>query len=157
MVAPRKSLSVILWAATAILLIGVTACQRDASGTGVVVRKPWTRPAPAGGVGGGFMEITNTGPGPVTLVGLASSRAERVELHQTVETGGVYSMTDFPNGIVIPAHGKLKLAPGGYHAMMVGLKARTEPGQTAPVTLTLNRGGKTLTVEVSLAVQNSAP
>jgi copper(I)-binding protein len=156
MMRKRKSLLASL-AATLVIAISAAACAPANDSSGVVVRKAWTRPAPAGGVGGGFGEIVNTGRDAVTVVSLTTPRAERTEFHQTAEDGGIYSMKDFPNGIVIPAHGKLVLAPGGYHAMMIGMKTRTETGQTIPATLTLLSNGQTQMVDISFAVRNTAP
>jgi len=140
-----------------IALLAAAGCAPAVEGPGVVVEKAWSRPAAAGGVGGGFAIIENRGKGPVTVVSITSPQADRAEFHQSIEAGGIWSMKDFPNGIVIAPLGKLVLAPGGYHVMLVGLKARAEEGQTIPATLTIRRGETTWTTEVSFAVRASPP
>jgi len=74
-----------------------------------------------------------------------------------VEANGVYSMKSFPNGVVIAPRGTLELAPGGYHAMMVGLKTSTSEGQTIPATLTFRRLNRVETVRVAFTVQIAPP
>lgn len=144
-------------AAALALVSALAACAPRAEGPDLAVEKAWSRPASAGGVGGGFAVIENRGATPVTVVSMTSPQAERIEFHQSVETGGVYSMKTFPDGIVILPHGKLVLGPGGYHAMLVGLKSRTEEGQTIPATLTVRRGETVWTMEVQFAVRATAP
>ncbi len=146
--------------AAAVVLLTLTASAavaRDVSAPGLAIQAPWSRPAPAGGVGAGFAVIVNTADTPVVLVSMRSPRAEAVELHQTVEAAGVYSMKSFPDGIVIPAHGRLELGPGGYHAMFMGLKTKTLTGQSLPAVLTFRRGETFRFVKVDFAVSEKAP
>ena len=51
----------------------------------------------------------------------------------------------------MPAHGKATLAPGGYHVMLMGLKAPLKEGQSFPLTLTFEHAGK---VEVEVMVES---
>ena len=36
--------------------------------------------------------------------------------------GNVMQMRELKDGLAIPAHGEVKLTPGGYHIMLTGLK-----------------------------------
>ncbi len=146
-----------LAAVLAVLAAAAGALARDYEIPGVRVLSPWSRPAAAGGVGAGFAVIINTQATPVVLVSIRSPKAQKVELHQSVETAGVYSMTAFPDGVVIPANGRLELGPGGYHAMFVGLKDKLKTGQSLPATLTFRRGESFRSLKVEFSVQDKAP
>jgi len=53
----------------------------------------------------------------------------------------VMQMREVKDGLAIPAHGDVKLAPGGYHIMLTGLKHALVKGETAKLTLTFDRAG----------------
>lgn len=107
-----------------------------------------------GGNGAGYLTVTNTGRAPDRLVSAASPAAGRVEIHQSMVTNGVAMMHAADTGVVVPAQGKAVLAPGGYHLMLIGLKAASPAGGAIPVTLTFERAGK---VAASLAVRTTTP
>ena len=100
----------------------------------IEVKAAWVRgTVPAQKVTGAFMEIT--GKSAVRLVGAASPVAGTVEIHNMTMTNGVMKM--FPvDGIDIPAGKTVKLASGGYHVMMMGLKQQMKPGDRVPMMLT---------------------
>jgi copper(I)-binding protein len=56
--------------------------------------------------------------------------------------GGVMRMRELKQGIVVPAQGHLRLAPGGLHLMLVGLKAPLEQGGKVPLTLRFAQAGE---------------
>jgi copper(I)-binding protein len=55
--------------------------------------------------------------------------------------GNVMKMQELKDGLAIPAHGDVKLAPGGYHIMLTGLKHPLVKGETAKLTLTFEHAG----------------
>jgi len=59
-----------------------------------------------------------------------------VELHTMKMEEGVMKMRAVPR-IELPAGQAVKLAPGGYHVMLLDLKQQLKPGDTVPITLTL--------------------
>lgn len=103
--------------------------------------EPWSRPAAAGTTGAGFLTVANTGPAADTLVGVTSPAAARVEIHQSSLSGGVSRMAKVAQ-VAIPAGGQVSFAPGGYHLMLVGLKAPLKAGAKFPATLTFASGRK---------------
>ena len=113
----------------------------------IQVTGAFARAAPAGGVGGMFLTIVNTGPAD-RLTGAASSVAGKVELHESIDDKGVMKMRPVA-GLSIPAGATVKLAPGGYHVMMMGLKQPLTAGGRATVTLTFEKAGQ---VEVEAEV-----
>ena len=99
----------------------------------------FTRSAPAGGVGAFYVTIVNTG-GADRLVAVASPVAGKAELHESAMADGVMRMRGVA-GLAIPAGGTVKLAPGGYHVMLVALTQPLTVGQSVPVTLTFEKAG----------------
>jgi copper(I)-binding protein len=49
--------------------------------------------------------------------------------------GGVMRMRMLPQGVVIPAGGRVDFRPGGLHVMLVGLRQQLVPGSRFPMTL----------------------
>lgn len=115
---------------------------------------PWTRPAPAGATGGGFLIIRNTGATPVTLTSATTPAARSVSIHQTTVTGGIARMSALPAGLQIGPGSTVSLAPGGYHLMLEGLTAPLVAGGRAPLTLNFSGG---LAVRVDLNVEVRPP
>ena len=111
---------------------------------------PWTRATPPGAaVGGGYTSITNDGDSDDRLVAATAEIAGRVEIHQMKVEDGVMKMAPLPDGLPIPAHETVKLAPGGYHIMFLDLKGPLKKGDKIPGTLTFEKAG---TVETFLHV-----
>ncbi len=98
--------------------------------------------------GGGYMIITNTGDTDDALIGV-SADFPKVEIHQSAEEDGVMKMFHVER-IDIPAGETVKLAPGGYHVMFMGLSDPLTEGDTIPATLTFENAGE---VEVVFNVE----
>jgi copper(I)-binding protein len=144
-----KIFTCMIFAATAIVL-GVGALHAQSSGT-ITIEKPFSRATPGGAkVGAGYMTITNKGTTADRLLSVSSPAAEKVQVHEMSMDGGVMKMRELIGGLPIDAGKTVSLAPGGYHLMMMGLKAPFKAGDKVPVTLTFEKAGK---VEVTLDVQ----
>lgn len=101
----------------------------------------WVRlPAVSGRPAGGYFLAHGT-PTADALVGVASPRAERIELHSMVEEGGVMKMRA-EQSFALPAKGELKFAPGGSHLMIFGLAPGVKPGDSIPLTFSFKSGAK---------------
>ncbi|MBN8975183.1 MAG: copper chaperone PCu(A)C [Rhizobiales bacterium] len=124
----------------------------------LVISNAWTRATPGGAkVGGGYLTIENKGTTADKLVGGTTTVAGKLEVHQMSMSDGVMKMHPVEGGLTIEPGKTVKLAPGGYHLMMVDLKQPFKQGETVPVTLQFEKAGK---VAVSLSVQGigaSAP
>ncbi|MDP2259195.1 MAG: copper chaperone PCu(A)C [Caulobacter sp.] len=145
----RRILTLALGAA---LLAGVAQAHSFAIG-GLDIGHPWSRPAPQGGNGAGFLSVTSTAPAPDRLVGASSPVAGRVEIHESMIMDGRAMMHPRPGGLPIPAGSKVELKPGGWHLMFIGLKRPLAIGDRFPATLTFQKAGK---VQVEFVVQASA-
>ena len=115
----------------------------------LTLQHPWTR-ATAGKVGAGYTIIVNSGKTADQLVSATSPAVDKVEIHSMTMDGGVMKMRPLPDGIAIPAGGTTKLAPGGYHLMLLGLKKPLVEGTLVPVTLSFAKAGP---VKIELKVE----
>lgn len=120
----------------------------------LTIRQPWSRPAQAGMNGVGFFTLVNAGKTPLTLKSVETPAAGKVEIHQSAMAGGVMTMRRQDAGVVVPAGGQVAFAPGGYHLMLLSLKAAQNVGQKVPVTLVFDNGRR---AQVDLTVQLAPP
>jgi copper(I)-binding protein len=113
------------------------------------IEQPFARAtAPTARAGGAYMTIVNGGSTPDRLLRAESAVAARVELHTVIKDGDVMRMREVP-GIDVPANGKAMLAPGGFHIMLMELKAPLKAGDTAAMTLVFEKAGR---VEVAVPI-----
>ena len=118
----------------------------------VMVMEPWSRATPPNAkTGAGYLTIMNHGTLPDTFIGGTTPVADKLEIHRTSMAGGIMTMRPAPDGVPIPPGATITLKPeGGYHIMLVGLKAPLKAGTQIPATLEFSRGGK---VEVEFSVE----
>jgi len=88
----------------------------------------------------GYVTVVNVGPRPDRLVTASCACARRVELHATSTDGGVARMGAV-RGFDVPARGRLTLAPGGGHLMLLGLTRPIRDGEFVRITLRFERAG----------------
>jgi hypothetical protein len=100
----------------------------------VEVKDAWVRSAVQGQSGtGAFMKITSkTG---TRLVSVSTPVAGIVELHEMKMDGDVMKMREVSGGLELPAGKTVELKPGGYHVMLMDLKAVLPKDSTIPMTL----------------------
>jgi copper(I)-binding protein len=127
-------------AAAALLLASPVLAQKTNIGT-LSINQPWARATQAK-TGAAYLDIRNSGNAADRLLSASSPAAARVELHSMSMDGGVMRMRELKQGIVVPAQGHLRLAPGGLHLMLVGLKAPLEQGGKVPLTLRFAQAGE---------------
>jgi copper(I)-binding protein len=114
------------------------------------IEKPWARATPPGAaVGGGYLVIRNKGAAADRLVGVSSPASARVEIHEMAMEKDVMRMREV-KGVDVPAKKSVELKPGGYHLMLIELKAPLKPGDKVPVTLRFEKAGE---VKAELAVE----
>ncbi|MDO8652426.1 MAG: copper chaperone PCu(A)C [Undibacterium sp.] len=113
----------------------ITVCLASTAQAQVSVKDAWVRATVAQQkVTGAFMQITS---GKDTrLVEVHSSAAATVELHQMEMVGDVMKMHAIDE-LALPAGKTVELKPGGYHVMLMGLKAQVKEGDTIPLTLVI--------------------
>ena len=103
---------------------------------------PWVRASVPGQVNGaGYVQIDNKAKQGDRLVSASASGVNRVELHTIITENGVAKMREV-TGIDVPASGSVKLSPGGFHIMFLGLTEPFKAGATVPVTLKFEKAGE---------------
>lgn len=103
----------------------------------------WVRAVQSGSnnISASYMTITSGGEAD-RLLTISTSLAEAVELHSAVSNDGVISMQPIEEGIAVPPGGSVELKPGGFHAMLIGLKKDLRLGETVDLQLTFERAGE---------------
>jgi periplasmic copper chaperone A len=132
----------------AIPLLAVLGSPALADPADIAVSDAWSRATPPGAKTGViYLTVTDTGAAD-SLTAVATPVAEMAMLHESKTVNGVSQMRPV-EAAPISAEAPLKLAPGGYHIMLEGLKQPLEAGDSFPVTLTFAQAGAvTATVEV---------
>ena len=134
---------------TALAVAGTLALAAQAQ---TIVKDPWVRGTVASQkASGAFMHITSAAGGK--LVAASSPVAGVVEVHEMAMDGNVMKMRAVPS-LDLPAGKTVQLKPGGYHVMLMDLKQQLKPGETVPLTLTIEgKDGKRETVEVKAPIK----
>jgi copper(I)-binding protein len=106
----------------------------------ITVKDPWVRATvPQQKATGAFMQIT--APKAARLVEASSPVAGVTEIHEMTMDKDIMRMRAIP-GIDLPAGKVVELRPGGYHVMLMDLKAPITEGQDVPVTLVIEGADK---------------
>jgi copper(I)-binding protein len=134
-----------------------TVCAVNALAQNVTVTDAWARATvPGQKATGAFMKITakdNT-----KLIAVSSPVAGVAEIHEMKMDKDVMKMAALPNGLDLPAGKAVELKPGGYHVMLMDLKAPLAKDATVPLTLTLQDAkGVKSTLELKVLVGLQAP
>jgi copper(I)-binding protein len=140
-------------ASFAIALAAGAAFAHGYSAGDVRIEHPYATPTPPGAKIGAayFMSLENRGEQADRLLRASSPVAAGVELHSgDIGADGVMRMREL-DALPIPSKAVLELRPGhGNHLMLMGLKQPLVEGQSFPMTLEFERGGK---IEVQVKVQ----
>jgi copper(I)-binding protein len=133
------------------------SCSAFAQTAPVKVDKAWARATVQGQKGtGAFMTLTATEG--TKLVGLTSPVAGVAEVHEMKMEGDVMKMRALSGGLDLPAGKTVELKPGGYHVMLMDLKAPLAKDSTVPMTLLFkNAKGVESRVNISVPVSSRAP
>lgn len=106
----------------------------------LVVDDAWVRGLPPGVANtAAYMTLRNTGSKDVVLTGATSPIAGSVQLHDTMDHGGMLHMAHVEL-LTVPAGGEVKLASGGLHLMLMELTAMPAPDSKVELTLQFSDG-----------------
>jgi copper(I)-binding protein len=146
-------------------LIGATAVMASLLATPAWAEQPaaavradgaWVRASVPGQQGtGAFMRLT--APKGARLVRAESPAAGVTEVHEMKMEGDIMKMRAVP-ALDLPAGKTVELKPGGYHVMLLDLKAPLEKGSTVPMTLVFQDAqGSESVLQLALPVATTAP
>lgn len=101
---------------------------------GLVVNHAWIRLLPGSLPLAGYMDIANTGPVMLALTDASSPEFRRIQIHRSLDRGGIEEMQRVPSLDIGPGQ-TARLAPDGYHLMLIGRRKPLHVGDRVPVTL----------------------
>ena len=131
----------VLALALALATAAAPALAQEFKAGDITIDKAWSRATPKGAeTGAGYLTIHNTGATPDKLTG-GSADFAAVEIHEMKTENGVMTMRELNDGLNIPAHGTVRLAPGGYHIMFTHLTKPLEKGAKVSATLNFEHAG----------------
>jgi len=132
-------------------LFAAPASAEEVKAGDLVITQAWSRATPGGAkIGSGYLTIENTGSVPDRLIGGSGDVAGKVEVHEMTMNNGVMKMRSLDKGLTIEPGKTVKLAPGGYHLMLLDLKGPLKQGDKLPLTLEFEKAGN---VKLSFDVQ----
>lgn len=134
----------------ALATAGATRAEHGKSVGGLTVEHAWAR-ATAGHAkaASAYLTIRNESGADDRLLAVAADAvAGMAMLHTNIMQGDVMKMRPV-DGIDIKTGQTATLKPGGYHVMLMGLKAPLKEGQHFPLTLKFEKAGP-ITVEVEV-------
>ena len=139
-----------------IALIASLACASAFAQT-VEVKDAWVRTSvPGQKATGAFMKITAKEGSK--LVSASSPAAGVTEVHEMKMEGDIMKMRAVVGGLDLPAGKTVELKSGGYHVMLMDLKAALPKDSTVPLTLVFKDAkGVESKVELKVPVAAMAP
>ena len=135
------------------LAVCLAVCLTAPALAQVTVKESWVRATVAKQTAtGAFMQITAATD--TKLVDVKSSAAGIAEIHEMKMENNVMKMRAVDE-VVLPAGKMVELKPGGYHVMLMDLKAQVKTGDTIPLTLVFEgKDKKRETVELKVPVRS---
>ena len=142
----------LLFVGAALLIAAVGIVQAQT----VEIKDAWIRTSvPGQKATGAFMKIT--AKEGTRLVSVASPVAGVAEVHEMKMDGGVMTMRAVTGGLELPAGKMVELKPGGFHVMLMDLKAALPKDSTVAMTLTFKDAkGVESKVELKVPVATAA-
>jgi copper(I)-binding protein len=138
------------YTAIALTLIVAPARAQEVKAGDLVITQAWSRATPGGAkIAGGYLTIENKGTAADRLIGGSADISDKIQVHEMAMNNGVMTMRPQDKGLTIEPGKTVKLAPGGYHLMLMDLKSPLKQGDKVPVTLEFEKAGK---VKLSLDV-----
>ena len=141
-----------LFAAVAVTLLSTAALAQT-----VEVKGAWARATVQGQKSSGaFMQLT--AKDKTQLVSVSSPLVGVAEVHEMQMNGDVMKMRAVQGGLELPAGKAVELKPGGYHVMLMDLKAPLLKDTTLPLTLVFKDSkGVEFKTEQKVPVRVAAP
>lgn len=137
--------------ATAAFCAAASVFAHDVKIGDIKIDDAWARTGQPGQVSAAFMEIKNKGAAD-KIVAAHCDCAKATELHDMKMGDGKMLMVQVPS-MDIPAKGELKLKPGSYHIMLIGLNRPLVAGETLPIKVKFEKAGE---VTVQAKVKDKA-
>lgn len=128
----------------ALALLSLAACGDDvvqATSSDLSFTDVWSRqPVEGQSTAAVYATVANSGATDVRITGVSTEVTDRAELHTTTTDDGVMTMSEQPDGFVVPAGGTFTFEPGGPHVMLMGVDPSTYPSDAIDVTFSFDAG-----------------
>tara|TARA_Y100000817_G_scaffold284693_1_gene251445 strand:- start:511 stop:954 length:444 start_codon:yes stop_codon:yes gene_type:complete len=131
-----------------ILLMGLNSVHAK-----IIVKDEWARVTPSGS-GSVYMTIENDGDQDDNLTSAISDEAEMTMIHQTVREENIAKMIHVMGGIDLPKGKRIKLEPGGYHLMLMGIEKNLTLNDRIRITLSFKNNEN---IEISPIIKIRPP
>ena len=131
-----------------ILLMGLNSVHAK-----IIVKDEWARVTPSGS-GSVYMAIENDGDQDDNLTSAISDEAEMTMIHQTVREENIAKMIHVMGGIDLPKGKRIKLEPGGYHLMLMGIEKNLTLNDRIRITLSFKNNEN---IEISPIIKIRPP
>ena len=137
------------------VVIAAAVAATAAQAQGITVSGAWVRGTVQGQTAtGAYMQLRSADG--ATLLGADSPDAGIVEIHEMRMEGNTMRMRGVDK-LELPAGQAVELKPGGYHVMLMDLKAPLKKGDTVAIKLKVrSKSGQTQDVEVKAEVRDVA-
>lgn len=128
---------------SAVVAASLAACSSGGAAAAPTISDAWARPSmgmdkPAAA----YMVITNSTGQADALLSVSTPAASSVEIHETsTDASGMTGMHPIAR-LDVPAGGTVKLEPGGFHLMIMGLTKPLEVGGKLELDLIFEHAGK---------------
>ena len=144
--------------ATLVVFISASSVfSQNISQADVVVKDAWVRSSvPGQHATGAFMTLT--AKNGLKLVSVSSPAAGITEVHEMKMEGDIMKMRPVPGGLDLPAGKVVELKPGGYHIMLMDLKAPLTKDSSTTLTLVFkDTKGQTSKIDLKAPVTSAPP
>ena len=131
-----------------ILLMGLNSVHAK-----IIVKDEWARVTPRGS-GSVYMTIENDSDQDDKLTSAISDEAEMTMIHQTVREENIAKMIHVMGGIDLPKGKRIKLEPGGYHLMLMGIEKNLTLNDRIRITLSFKNNEN---IEISPIIKIRPP
>ena len=135
-----------------LVLLAVLLCAAPAWAggcPGLSAHEPWIEQGPPVAAAlAGYVTLENQTGQPLRVDGVSAAGFASAEIHDMSMSGGMMRMRELDH-LDVPAHGQVKLAPGGTHLMLINPSHPLKAGDTSTLVLRCGAGS----LEVPFAVK----
>jgi len=132
----------------------IIVCYASPAYAEVSVEHVWVRmPPPVAAVAAAYMTLHNDSGRNVVITAVHSSVSRSAGIHSMRVKGGMMQMQRLEN-LTLPAHGSVRLTPGGMHIMLNDLKQALKPNQAVHISLQFADGSS---VDADAPVRDMRP
>ena len=126
------------------LVLSVSLLNANENSAGnYLITKPYIPATPPGSqVAAGYLQLTNNSDQIDRLLSIEVPFAKMAEIHEIIMDGDVAKMRKLGAPLALQPGAVVSLEPGSLHLMFMGITSPLVAGESRPVTLSFEKGGK---------------